>query len=98
MTKLRSGILLFIGKIDAICDKKKILTFVAASLFVYKCAAEEGATMLLPVWNHPTEAVEGAPAPQATACANSGQIAVTYVSLEYQFKREREYSFIRVYF
>lgn len=37
--------------------------------------------MLLPVWNHPTEVVEGAPAPQATACANSGQIAVTYVSI-----------------
>jgi hypothetical protein len=37
--------------------------------------------MLLPVWNHPTEVVQGAPVPQATACANSGQIAVTYVSL-----------------
>lgn len=37
--------------------------------------------MLLPVWNHPTEVIQGAPAPQATACANSGQIAVTYVSL-----------------
>ncbi|KAG2198439.1 hypothetical protein INT47_009016 [Mucor saturninus] len=34
--------------------------------------------MLLPVWNHPTEVIEGAPAPQATACANPGQIAVTY--------------------
>ena len=29
--------------------------------------------MLLPVWNHPTEVVDGAPVPQATACANSGQ-------------------------
>jgi hypothetical protein len=36
--------------------------------------------MLLPVWNHPTEVIQGAPAPQATACANPGQIAVTYVS------------------
>lgn len=36
-------------------------------------------TMLLPVWNHPTEVVAGAPVPQATACANPGQIAVTYV-------------------
>ncbi|CEP20009.1 hypothetical protein [Parasitella parasitica] len=35
-------------------------------------------TMLLPVWNHPTEVADGAPAPQATACANSGQIALTY--------------------
>lgn len=36
--------------------------------------------MLLPVWNHPTDAMDGTPAPQATACANPGQIAVTYVS------------------
>lgn len=38
--------------------------------------------MLLPVWNHPTEVVDGAPAPQATACATAGQIALTYVSIK----------------
>lgn len=39
--------------------------------------------MLLPVWNHPTDVIAGAPAPQATACANSGQIAVTYVKYSF---------------
>ncbi|CAO3643853.1 unnamed protein product [Mucor hiemalis] len=63
MTKLRSGVIILL-----------------ASLFAYTNvvrAMEEG-TMLLPVWNHPTDVIAGAPAPQATACANSGQIAVTY--------------------
>lgn len=45
--------------------------------------------MLLPVWNHPTEVVQGAPAPQATACANSGQIAVTYVKCPYTRKKNK---------
>lgn len=34
--------------------------------------------MTLPVWNHPTGVASGA-VPQITACANSGNIAVTYV-------------------
>ncbi|CAO3598770.1 unnamed protein product [Absidia cylindrospora] len=35
--------------------------------------------MPLPIWNHPTaSAATNAPAPQATACSGSGQIAVTY--------------------
>ncbi|KAI9019217.1 hypothetical protein CLU79DRAFT_254691 [Phycomyces nitens] len=38
----------------------------------------QGDAMLLPVWNHPTEVSGHGPAPQATACANPGQIAVTY--------------------
>ncbi|CAO3627565.1 unnamed protein product [Mucor fragilis] len=63
MTRLRSGLLLLIASLIAYAN-------VAHAL-------EEG-TMLLPVWNHPTEVVDGAPAPQATACANSGQIALTY--------------------
>lgn len=45
--------------------------------------------MLLPVWNHPTEVVQGAPAPQATACANSGQIAVTYVKYIHNQKKKK---------
>lgn len=48
--------------------------------------------MLLPVWNHPTEVVPGAPAPQATACANSGQIAVTYVKYPYTPKKKKKNS------
>ncbi|KAI7860134.1 hypothetical protein BDC45DRAFT_431582 [Circinella umbellata] len=36
--------------------------------------------MLLPIWNHPLDGPSGtnSPAPQATACAHSGDIALTY--------------------
>ena len=38
-------------------------------------------SMLLPIWNHPLDGPSGtnSPAPQATACAHSGDIALTYV-------------------
>ncbi|KAG2177456.1 hypothetical protein INT44_007967 [Umbelopsis vinacea] len=34
-------------------------------------------SLTLPVWNHPT-GIAGGPVPQVTACANSGNVAVTY--------------------
>ncbi|KAI8379397.1 uncharacterized protein BYT42DRAFT_568657 [Radiomyces spectabilis] len=56
----------------------KILAFLACIfIFSHIVYAEEKA-LLLPVWNHPTAVNKDAPAPQATACANPGQIAVTY--------------------
>ena len=40
-------------------------------------------TMLLPIWNHPIDGPSGTnnPAPQATACVHSGDIALTYVCI-----------------
>ncbi|KAI8575902.1 hypothetical protein K450DRAFT_292156 [Umbelopsis ramanniana AG] len=39
--------------------------------------SNEIGSLTLPVWNHPT-GIAGGPVPQVTACANSGNIAVTY--------------------
>lgn len=43
---------------------------------------DDTGSLTLPVWNHPT-GIAGGPVPQVTACANSGNIAVTYVRLHH---------------
>ncbi|KAI9486467.1 MAG: hypothetical protein EXX96DRAFT_549166 [Benjaminiella poitrasii] len=57
-------------------------SFIFLLVFLYTyinvASAIKESNILLPVWNHPTKVAKGAPAPQATACTNLGQIAVTY--------------------
>ncbi|KAI8084047.1 uncharacterized protein B0P05DRAFT_535991 [Gilbertella persicaria] len=58
----------------------RIILLLIASLLAHVSithAFDEG-SVILPVWNHPLDGPPGGPAPQATACANAGQIAVTY--------------------
>ena len=45
--------------------------------------------MLLPIWNHPIDGPSGTnnPAPQATACAHSGDIALTYVCIFFMLSK-----------
>ncbi|KAI9497182.1 hypothetical protein BDB00DRAFT_936389 [Zychaea mexicana] len=56
-----------------------VLLGLCVILCLQQVRADDG-TMLLPIWNHPTDTASGTtnPAPQATACAHPGHIALTY--------------------